>query len=162
MCIDFDVRPTSGTSSVCFSCLLFLRQSPFVLQGLGSNGTSVSCICLCVAVLASMPCSFMGILHIGSIKRWNHHRGLMTHGSKSKRQHGSIGMSATPSRVLPGLKMAGHMGAERVKIRKLEVQLPVVWSIAVLHHHCCPMHASASSLLIWLWASVPGLFLLSA
>ncbi len=30
-------------------------------------------------------------------------------------------MSATPSRVLPGLKMAGHMGAERVKIRKLEV-----------------------------------------
>lgn len=45
----------------------------------------------------------------------------MTHGSKSKRQHGSIGMSATPSRVLPGLKMAGHMGAERVKIRKLEV-----------------------------------------
>lgn len=57
----------------------------------------------------------------GTIKRWNHHRGLMTHGSKSKRQHGSIGMSATPSRVLPGLKMAGHMGAERVKIRKLEV-----------------------------------------
>ncbi len=47
----------------------------------------------------------------------------MTHGSKSKRQHGSIGMSATPSRVLPGLKMAGHMGAERVKIRKLEVSL---------------------------------------
>lgn len=46
----------------------------------------------------------------------------MTHGSKSKRQHGSIGMSATPSRVLPGLKMAGHMGAERVKIRKLEVR----------------------------------------
>ena len=45
----------------------------------------------------------------------------MTHGSKSKRQHGSIGMSATPSRVLPGLKMAGHMGAERVKIRKLKV-----------------------------------------
>lgn len=57
----------------------------------------------------------------GTIKRWNHHRGLMTHGSKSKRQHGSIGMSATPSRVLPGLKMAGHMGAERVKIRKLEI-----------------------------------------
>lgn len=57
----------------------------------------------------------------GTIKRWNHHRGLMTHGSKSKRQHGSIGMSATPSRVLPGLKMAGRMGNERVKIRKVKV-----------------------------------------
>lgn len=57
----------------------------------------------------------------GAIKRWNHKRGLMTHGSKSKRQHGSIGSSATPSRVLPGLKMAGRMGGERVKIRGLEV-----------------------------------------
>lgn len=81
----------------------------------------------------------------GTIKRWNHHRGLMTHGSKSKRQHGSIGMSATPSRVLPGLKMAGHMGAERVKIRKLEVsfwqafvigQTTVTHVCAVVIHIC--------------------------
>ena len=60
----------------------------------------------------------------------------MTHGSKSKRQHGSIGMSATPSRVLPGLKMAGHMGAERVKIRKLEVsfwQAFVIGQTTVTH-----------------------------
>ena len=56
----------------------------------------------------------------GSIKRWGMKRGLMTHGSKSKRQHGSIGASATPSRVLPGLKMAGQMGNSRVKIRKVE------------------------------------------
>jgi len=57
----------------------------------------------------------------GSIKRWGMKRGLMTHGSKSKRQHGSIGASATPSRVLPGLKMAGHMGNSRVKIRKVKI-----------------------------------------
>lgn len=57
----------------------------------------------------------------GTIKRWNHKRGLMTHGSKSKRQHGSIGSSATPSRVLPGLRMAGRMGGERVKVRGLEI-----------------------------------------
>ena len=57
----------------------------------------------------------------GSIKRWGMKRGLMTHGSKSKRQHGSIGASATPSRVLPGLKMAGQMGNSRVKIRKVKV-----------------------------------------
>ncbi len=45
----------------------------------------------------------------------------MTHGSKSKRQHGSIGSSATPSRVFPGLKMAGQMGNERKTIKALEV-----------------------------------------
>lgn len=48
-------------------------------------------------------------------------RGLMTHGSKSHRQHGSIGSSATPSRVLPGLHMAGHMGNKRVKVRQAVV-----------------------------------------
>ena len=41
-------------------------------------------------------------------------------------------MSATPSRVLPGLKMAGHMGAERVKIRKLEVSV-MLGRVAVKH-----------------------------
>lgn len=58
----------------------------------------------------------------GTIKRWGHARGLMTHGSKSKRQHGSIGQCATPSRVLPGLKMAGQMGNKRTKVKKLKVR----------------------------------------
>lgn len=57
----------------------------------------------------------------GEVKRWHHHRGPMSHGSKSHRQHGSIGSSATPSRVFPGLKMAGHMGYDRIKVRKLKV-----------------------------------------
>jgi large subunit ribosomal protein L3 len=57
----------------------------------------------------------------GSIKRWGMARGNMTHGSKSKRQHGSIGMCATPARVFPGLKMAGQMGNTRIKSRKLKV-----------------------------------------
>ena len=45
----------------------------------------------------------------------------MTHGSKSHRQPGSIGASATPSRVFPGKKMPGHLGDERVKLRQLQV-----------------------------------------
>jgi large subunit ribosomal protein L3 len=57
----------------------------------------------------------------GGIKRWGFARGLMTHGSKSKREHGSIGPGSTPSRVYPGVKMPGHMGAQRVKVRKAEV-----------------------------------------
>lgn len=53
----------------------------------------------------------------GTIKRWNHARGFMTHGSKSHRQHGSIGCSTTPARVLPGLKMAGQMGNVRMTVK---------------------------------------------
>eukprot|EP00471_Norrisiella_sphaerica_P001015 CAMPEP_0184482618 /NCGR_PEP_ID=MMETSP0113_2-20130426/4187_1 /TAXON_ID=91329 /ORGANISM="Norrisiella sphaerica, Strain BC52" /LENGTH=288 /DNA_ID=CAMNT_0026862457 /DNA_START=87 /DNA_END=953 /DNA_ORIENTATION=- len=59
----------------------------------------------------------------GSVRRWGMKRGPMTHGSKSHRQHGSIGSSATPSRVLKGLKMAGRMGNERKTIKKLPVML---------------------------------------
>jgi len=57
----------------------------------------------------------------GSIRRWGMKRGPMTHGSKSHRQHGSIGCSATPSRVYKGLKMAGNMGNERVTVKKLPI-----------------------------------------
>jgi large subunit ribosomal protein L3 len=59
----------------------------------------------------------------GSVRRWGMKRGPMSHGSKSHRQHGSIGSSATPSRVLKGLKMAGRMGNERVTIKKLPVMM---------------------------------------
>ncbi|MBM3526340.1 MAG: 50S ribosomal protein L3 [Alphaproteobacteria bacterium] len=49
----------------------------------------------------------------GTIKRHNFHRGPMSHGSHNKRAPGSIGASATPSRVMKGIKMSGHMGAKR-------------------------------------------------
>jgi len=45
----------------------------------------------------------------------------MTHGSKSKREHGSTGPGSTPGRVFPGLKAAGQMGNVRAKLRKVEV-----------------------------------------
>jgi large subunit ribosomal protein L3 len=50
----------------------------------------------------------------GTIKRHNFSRGPMTHGSHNVRKPGSIGASATPSRVFKGQKMAGQMGARRV------------------------------------------------
>ena len=50
----------------------------------------------------------------GTIKRHNFSRGPTTHGSHNVRKPGSIGASATPSRVFKGMRMAGHMGAERV------------------------------------------------
>jgi large subunit ribosomal protein L3 len=50
----------------------------------------------------------------GTIKRHRFHRGPTSHGSHNIRKPGSIGASATPSRVFKGIKMAGHMGAHRV------------------------------------------------
>jgi large subunit ribosomal protein L3 len=50
----------------------------------------------------------------GTIKRHNFHRGPASHGSHNVRKPGSVGASATPSRVFKGKKMAGHMGAHRV------------------------------------------------
>lgn len=57
----------------------------------------------------------------GTVKRHGFSRGPMAHGSKNHRKPGSIGMSATPARVLPGKKMAGKMGNKMVKARKLKV-----------------------------------------
>jgi large subunit ribosomal protein L3 len=49
----------------------------------------------------------------GTIKRHNFHRGPVSHGSHNVRAPGSIGASATPSRVFKGVKMAGRMGGKR-------------------------------------------------
>ena len=49
----------------------------------------------------------------GTIKRHRFHRGPVSHGSHNVRAPGSIGASATPSRVFKGVKMAGQMGAKR-------------------------------------------------
>ncbi len=57
----------------------------------------------------------------GGIKRHGFSRGPVTHGSHNVRQVGSIGASATPSRVLPGRKMPGQMGNKRVTQKGLEV-----------------------------------------
>jgi large subunit ribosomal protein L3 len=57
----------------------------------------------------------------GHIKRHNFHRGPKTHGSDHHREPGSIGPGTTPGRVYKGMKMAGHMGDDRVTVKKLRV-----------------------------------------
>lgn len=55
------------------------------------------------------------------IKRHHFHGGPESHGSMFHRAPGSIGASSFPSRVFPGMRMAGHMGTQQVTIRNLEV-----------------------------------------
>jgi large subunit ribosomal protein L3 len=57
----------------------------------------------------------------GTIKRHNFSRGPVTHGSHNVRAPGSIGASATPSRVFKGIRGPGQMGNKRVTQRGLTV-----------------------------------------
>ncbi len=57
----------------------------------------------------------------GTVKRHNFSRGPVSHGSHNVRAPGSIGASATPSRVFKGMRGPGQMGAKRVTQRGLEV-----------------------------------------
>jgi large subunit ribosomal protein L3 len=57
----------------------------------------------------------------GLVKRHHFRGGAATHGSMFHRAPGSIGASSFPSRVLPGMRMAGHMGDARVTVRNLEI-----------------------------------------
>lgn len=57
----------------------------------------------------------------GVVKRHGFHGGPKTHGQKNRqRAPGSIG-NTTPQRVLPGRRMAGHMGMERITTRNIKV-----------------------------------------
>jgi large subunit ribosomal protein L3 len=57
----------------------------------------------------------------GNVKRHHFGGGDGTHGSMFHRAPGSIGSSSYPSRVYPGMRMAGHMGDDQVTVRNLEV-----------------------------------------
>ncbi|HEX8855483.1 MAG TPA: 50S ribosomal protein L3 [Thermoleophilaceae bacterium] len=57
----------------------------------------------------------------GTVKRHNFSRGPVTHGSHNVRAPGSIGASATPSRVFKGIRGPGQMGNKRVTQKGLEV-----------------------------------------
>jgi len=59
---------------------------------------------------------FQGPVHL-------HHftRGPKSHGSDHLRRQGSVGSGTTPGRVLKGLRMAAHQGADRVTVRNLEI-----------------------------------------
>ncbi len=57
----------------------------------------------------------------GVVRRHHFRGGAATHGSMFHRAPGSIGASAFPSRVIPGMRAAGHMGSDRITQKNLEV-----------------------------------------
>jgi large subunit ribosomal protein L3 len=57
----------------------------------------------------------------GVVKRWGFSGGRGTHGSMFHRAPGSVGCSATPSKIIKGRKMPGHYGNQLVTVRNLEI-----------------------------------------
>jgi large subunit ribosomal protein L3 len=57
----------------------------------------------------------------GVVKRWGFSGGNTSHGCRSHKVPGSIGASATPSRVMKGKKLPGRMGYQRVTVKNLRV-----------------------------------------
>jgi large subunit ribosomal protein L3 len=70
----------------------------------------------------------------GVMKRHNFAGGAATHGSMFHRAPGSIGASSFPSRVVKGMRAAGHMGSTRVTTRNLKiVKVDAENNLLVLH-----------------------------
>ena len=70
----------------------------------------------------------------GVMKRHNFGGGAATHGSMFHRAPGSIGASSFPSRVVKGMRAAGHMGNTRVTTRNLKiVKVDAENNLLVLH-----------------------------
>lgn len=77
----------------------------------------------------------------GVVKRHGFHGGPKTHGQKNRhRAPGSIG-NTTPQRVIPGRRMAGHMGAVRVTVRNLAVANVIPDQNIVMLHGAVPGNA---------------------
>ena len=58
----------------------------------------------------------------GVVKRHHFKGGPKTHGQSDRERHpGAIGSTTTPGHIKKGLRMAGHMGAERVTAQRLEI-----------------------------------------
>lgn len=74
----------------------------------------------------------------GTIKRWNGHRGPMSHGSKFHRSVGSMGASSDPSRTFKNKKMPGRMGGRRCTIQNLEIIDVIPEKNLILIKGCIP------------------------
>lgn len=74
----------------------------------------------------------------GTIKRWNGHRGPMSHGSKFHRSVGSMGASSDPSRTFKNKKMPGRMGGKKCTVQNLEIVKVISESNVILIKGCIP------------------------
>ncbi len=84
-------------------------------------GAQVSIDSLVVGDVVKLTSKSKGKGFAGSVKRWNFAGGPASHGSKFHRRPGSSGNRTWPGRVMPGKKFPGHLGAETVTVKNVEI-----------------------------------------
>ena len=104
-----------------------------------ARGAQVSCGIFAPGDYVDVTAHSKGHGFQGVIRRHGFRGGAATHGSMFHRAPGSIGASAFPSRVVPGMRMAGQDGNRRVTTRNLRV-----------------VHVDAEANLIAVVGAVPG------
>lgn len=102
----------------------FLREVPIVLDEAGKDGAKIGDKVLVDVFdgekFVDIAGTSKGRGFAGVVKRHKFGGGPKSHGHMFQVQ-GSIGASSFPSRVFPGQRMSGHMGAERVTVRNLRI-----------------------------------------
>ncbi|KYG65875.1 50S ribosomal protein L3 [Bdellovibrio bacteriovorus] len=84
-------------------------------------GAQVSIDSLAAGDIVKMTSKSKGKGFAGSVKRWGFAGGPASHGSKFHRRPGSSGNRTWPGRVMPGKKFPGHLGAENVTVKNVEI-----------------------------------------
>ena len=116
------IKPLQGhfqkSGDRCFS---FLREFPVDNPEDYNLGQTISLDMFEVGERVDVVGTTKGRGFTGVIKRHGFHGGRKTHGSKSHRIPGSIGCSATPSKVIKGKKLPGHYGNQRKTVRNMEI-----------------------------------------
>jgi large subunit ribosomal protein L3 len=115
-------KPLQGhLSKAGDACFKHLKEFSVEDPGQYSLGQTITVEMFQVGERVNVEGTTKGRGFSGVIKRHGFHRGPMSHGSKNVRPPGSIGCSATPSKVVKGKKMPGHYGNTHNTIRNLEI-----------------------------------------
>ena len=99
----------------------FVREVPVDNPGEYALGQSVTLDLFSIGERVDVVGTTKGRGFAGVIKRHGFHRGPAGHGSKNVRPPGSIGCSASPSKVVKGKKMPGHYGTDRQTMRNIKI-----------------------------------------
>jgi len=98
-----------------------LREFPVDDPSAFSVGQRITVEQFAVGQMVDVTGTSKGKGFAGTVKRHHFTRGPMSHGSKNKRQPGSIGSSAWPSHVMKGKRMGGQMGNKQNTVQNLRI-----------------------------------------
>lgn len=99
----------------------FVRELRQALPEGAALGAQVSIESLNKGDIVKITSKSKGKGFAGSVKRWGFAGGPASHGSKFHRRPGSSGNRTWPGRVMPGKKFPGHLGAETVTVKNVEI-----------------------------------------